>query len=327
MGARDEAKQAGLASTRTTIFAVGLSALAGIALFALWQHDRQESQPQTNAAQSVAPAPTETATPPKPALVTPTFDVIRVGPQGNMVVAGRAHPEASVAIMDGDEEIGQVKADGRGEWVFTPDQPLKPGRHDLHLHAKLADGRVTEGQEPVVVVVPDAPNGTVLAVKQLDKGGSIVMQGPPTLAGAGPLTVAAVEYNDGRLSASGRAEDGVTIQLYLDNTAIGSAKTDDHGTWLLEPQSRILTEGPHTLRADQTKADGRVAYRVEVSFTNAPATAKVSVTVEPGNSLWRIARRAYGRGSSYTLIYQANKAQIRDPNLIYPGQVFVVPHQ
>ncbi|MEP1031097.1 MAG: LysM peptidoglycan-binding domain-containing protein, partial [Alphaproteobacteria bacterium] len=49
------------------------------------------------------------------------------------------------------------------------------------------------------------------------------------------------------------------------------------------------------------------------------------VIVQPGNSLWRIARRVYGEGVQYTIIYRANKQQIGDPDLIYPGQVFQVP--
>ena len=47
--------------------------------------------------------------------------------------------------------------------------------------------------------------------------------------------------------------------------------------------------------------------------------------VQPGNSLWRLARQTYGSGLRYTEIYEANKDQIRDPDLIYPGQVFVLP--
>jgi nucleoid-associated protein YgaU len=49
------------------------------------------------------------------------------------------------------------------------------------------------------------------------------------------------------------------------------------------------------------------------------------VIVQPGNSLWRIARRVLGEGMSYVHIYEANQAQIRDPDLIYPGQVFEIP--
>ena len=44
-----------------------------------------------------------------------------------------------------------------------------------------------------------------------------------------------------------------------------------------------------------------------------------------GDTLWRMSRTRFGRGRAYTRIYAANAAQIRDPKLIYPGQVFVVP--
>jgi len=47
--------------------------------------------------------------------------------------------------------------------------------------------------------------------------------------------------------------------------------------------------------------------------------------VERGNSLWQIARRVYGAGTRYTIIYSANPDRIRDPNLIYPGQIFKLP--
>ncbi len=46
---------------------------------------------------------------------------------------------------------------------------------------------------------------------------------------------------------------------------------------------------------------------------------------QPGQNLWRIARSTYGRGVRYTVIYAANRDTIRDPRLIYPGQVFAVP--
>ncbi len=47
--------------------------------------------------------------------------------------------------------------------------------------------------------------------------------------------------------------------------------------------------------------------------------------MQPGQNLWRMARRAYGSGLRYTVIFLANKDQIRDASLIYPGQVFAVP--
>lgn len=57
--------------------------------------------------------------------------------------------------------------------------------------------------------------------------------------------------------------------------------------------------------------------------TSAPVTGKV--VIQPGNNLWQISRVIYGQGRQYTVIYDANKGQIRDPNRIYPGQIFETP--
>jgi len=57
-----------------------------------------------------------------------------------------------------------------------------------------------------------------------------------------------------------------------------------------------------------------------------PDTPRVAlVTVQPGHSLWRISDQHYGAGERYVVIYRANRSQIRNPDLIYPGQVFVLP--
>ena len=47
--------------------------------------------------------------------------------------------------------------------------------------------------------------------------------------------------------------------------------------------------------------------------------------IRRGDNLWTIARRVYGRGIRYTTIYEANTGQIRDPDRIYPGQIFALP--
>lgn len=87
--------------------------------------------------------------------------------------------------------------------------------------------------------------------------------------------------------------------------------------------------GRHALRVDQL-AGSEVTARVEVPFQReslpaAPPGAPPQVVVQPGNNLWRIARQVYGRGTRFTVIYAANREQIRDPRLIYPGQVFALP--
>lgn len=61
---------------------------------------------------------------------------------------------------------------------------------------------------------------------------------------------------------------------------------------------------------------------------SSPKTAdspKRTYTVKKGDCLWNIAKQFYGNGAAYTKIYDANTNQIANPNLIYPGQVFVIP--
>ena len=301
--------------------------LMAFGAFVFWGYFR----PQEMARHTVVETPTQSlrtspAASTKPITVPPSFDVVRVDAQGNLVIAGRAQPRSLVIVADGEKKIGEVTADDRGEWVLVPDQPLLPGRHDLDLRSTVSGGSLTtEGNEPVVLVVPEHPGQTVLAIKQLANGASTILQGPSTMAEAGPLTIGTVDYDDGHLSVSGKAQSGALLRVYLDNQLIGKADADSNGNWLLPPQPATLAAGSHSLRADQLGQGDRVAFRVEVSFLAGPTAPAATVSVEPGNSLWRIARHRYGRGEAYTLIYQANKAHIRDPNLIYPGQIFTLP--
>ena len=49
--------------------------------------------------------------------------------------------------------------------------------------------------------------------------------------------------------------------------------------------------------------------------------------MQPGHTLWHISRQRYGAGERYVLIYRANESQIRNPDLIYPGQIFTLPEE
>ena len=59
--------------------------------------------------------------------------------------------------------------------------------------------------------------------------------------------------------------------------------------------------------------------------TMAAEAVPVTVTVQPGFTLWGIAQERYGDGVLYVQVFEANRDKIRDPDLIYPGQVFSVP--
>ena len=258
---------------------------------------------------------------------SPSFDVVRIDPKGNMVMAGRAQPGAVVVILDGDKEIGRVTADARGEWVFLPNTPVAAGTRQFSLKTPGPGGKDLFSQNVVVMSVPER-NGEILVVEQSRSGGkSRVLQGP-NAPGTGSLTVEAIDYSaDGKFALSGKADAGSTIQVYLDNAFIGRGVATEKGTWAVEPTSKA-SAGKHAIRIDQLGANNNVIGRLEVPFTLDPAQANMApgaITVIQGNSLWRIARRTYGQGVMYTLIYEANKDQIKDADLIYPGQVFNLP--
>jgi nucleoid-associated protein YgaU len=259
----------------------------------------------------------------------PAFDVVRVDAKGNTVMAGRAAPGAAVLILDGDKEIGRVTADNNGEWVFTPDAPLPPGTRQLGLRM-IDKGKTTASDKVVVMSVP-AQGGEVLIVEQARDGGkSRVLQGAGAAAGLKTLSVDSADYDaTGKVGLSGKAEPGAMVQVYFDNAFIGRATADEKGYWQVEAAGKA-TPGNHKLRADQIGANDSVIARVELPFPvdAVKLTGNIGeVTVVKGNSLWRIARRAYGDGMFYTVIFEANQSQIKDPNLIYPGQVFTLPNK
>ena len=259
--------------------------------------------------------------------VSPSFDVVRIDPQGNTVMAGRAAPSTTVIILDGETEIGRIVTDGRGEWVFIPSSPLAPGTHELSLRVDRADGEPLISENIVVMSVPEQGDDILIIETAREGGTSRVLQAP-TQVGSIELSIETVDYDDqGRLFLSGQARTGNTIQVYLDNTFVGRTEVDSTGYWGIESQE-AATPGEHTVRADELDGESTVIARVEVPFRRAapdPTMQPGAITVVRGNSLWRIARRHYGEGILYTLIYEANRDQIKDPDLIYPGQVFALP--
>ena len=108
-----------------------------------------------------APAGEDRAEPglaPQPsAPVLPSFDVVKVGPTGTAVIAGRAEPGSKVTVRDGDKVIGEVTADRRGEWVLVPDQPIGPGDRLLSLEASGPKGGATVKSDETVALSISPP--------------------------------------------------------------------------------------------------------------------------------------------------------------------------
>ena len=136
---------------------------------------------------------------------------------------------------------------------------------------------------------------------------------------------------------TGRATGEGVVQVYVDNQPVTTSRITEGGDWRTDLPE--VDTGVYTLRIDEVDAEGEVVSRIETPFKReepeavaavlAEETAeddfKVAVrTVQPGATLWAIAREQFGEGILYVAVYEANKDQIRDPDLIYPGQVFKI---
>ncbi len=301
-----------------------------------------------------ATAPPGTVTSAGSEPLKPSFDIVRVSPTGAAILAGRAEPGAQVQVADNGRDIGSAKADGSGQWVITPSAPLAAGGRELTLKAVAPDGHVSAGDAPVMVLLPQpmtlsqagtaapepkaaspATDSVAMAILLPSNAPARLLQAAPDAApDAAPTgktgpSLDVVDYDEhGAIRFAGTASPGSEIRFYIDDLPVGDAATDARGHWGLSPNA-VVSYGDHRLRIDQLSAAGHAVARAEFPFQRAELSAKdVSgdhVVVQPRQNLWRLARRAYGRGVRYTIIYLANRDQIRDPNLIYPGQLFSIP--
>jgi LysM domain-containing protein len=329
----------------------------------------------------------------------PRFDVVRIEPTGEAVIAGRAAPRARVAITDGGLIVAEADADGSGQFVILPPD-FAPGPHALGLTARVGDGAELDSAGVVGVEVPrPAPAAKLAAASTqsaartpaVDTGAATRALGSPTPLsgaaaaagkGAAPLVVARSGATDadpaprtaitgvaadqaGRVVVTGAAPPGAVLRLYLNGALLANVTAGPDGLWSLTVEHGMRA-GPYAVRADEIDANAAVLSRAEVPFdypelgaapaAPAPASIAAAAPAPPaapgapavgpapagdgahavvrlvdtrkvirGDSLWGISERLYGDGLRYTQIYAANVAQIRNPRLIYPGQVFVLP--
>ena len=171
-----------------------------------------------------------------------------------------------------------------------------------------------------------------------DSEGVKVVQGGTT----GPNVMTDVMFDtinyskDGDVAVTGRGTPDSIVHFYLDNSPVASTAVDQTGYWSADLSD--VEAGVYTLRLDQLDKSGKVSSRIESPFKRedrsvlvdqmqdivSPARINV-ITVQPGNTLWAISRERYGRGILYVQVFDANKDKIRDPDLIYPGQIFDLP--
>lgn len=315
--------------SRVFVIFVGLAvALGGLGAW-VWFHQDQLPQEVVDA----LPKRGEAAGSEQAEIILPTFDIVRVDAAGTSVIAGRGVSEATVVVLANGEEAARAKVGDGGEWAVYIDTAFDNGTVELTLKMILEDGTVRRGEQVVAIAVPERSGEKPLVVMGQPGAPTQVLQNPHGGDDTMVLTLDMVEYDsEGALVLSGRADPGAALRIYANNRLIGDLKAGATGHWTLRPRAP-LAPGVYSLRIDQLGKDGKVHLRIELPLERAEPSDVLAavqkgggrVVVQPGNSLWRIARRVYGSGFEYTIIYDANQDQIRDPNVIYPGQILDLP--
>ncbi|WP_295812995.1 Ig-like domain-containing protein [uncultured Nitratireductor sp.] len=99
-----------------------------------------------------------------PNVTPPSFDIVRVEPNGSMVIAGKAEPNARVEIVNGSTVLGTATTGASGDFAAVLDEPLEPGDYQIVLRATTSDNVAATSIETAIVTVPDDETGQVLAL-------------------------------------------------------------------------------------------------------------------------------------------------------------------
>ncbi|WP_208349497.1 LysM peptidoglycan-binding domain-containing protein [Pseudaestuariivita rosea] len=283
-------------------------------------------------------------------VLRPTFDVVRIDPDGRTLVAGRSVASADVRVLVDGQPVQNQAADAGGRFAMFLNLEPSASPRVITLTMTSPEGDEIRSTQEIIVSPFDGSAPAQLsqapAAPKIPQSPTIVMAGTDGLqllqASAPPPELAenvaldAIGYdNTGTVELTGRAAGDGFVRVYVDNRPVTTAQITDDGEWQLAlPQ---VDAGTYTLRIDEVSDDGRVTSRIETPFKReAPedlavaiqqnGSARVSVqTVQPGATLWAIAEDAYGDGFQYLKVFEANRDRIRDPDLIYPGQIFTVP--
>lgn len=214
-----------------------------------------------------------------------------------------------------------------------PPQPgaAAAGASDHNTDAALvAPAALAAPAAPAALAVPPAAQPRAAVPAPIPEAIRAAVATPdPFRPQSGNLSVARVDYDaKGEVILEGSASPRSTVRVRLDGRAIGEALADAEGHWRLQPDSSIPA-GQYQLDADELTAGGSTAASVSLPFAKADNTDILPLpdrlVVQPGNSLWRLAERLYGDGADYARIHEANRDEIADPDLIFPGQIFRIP--
>ena len=268
-------------------------------------------------------------------------DVFRVDELGNIISAGKVSKKAKIEILaDNKKIIGADETAEDGSFVVFGKVQSTGLVQSVKIRGLIED----KGQEKIVnsadlfFVLPQVERDNEKKVNKIEKTPLIVQDDGEALKVLAPIQVSSVDSitldtisytENSSTELAGRARLAYTVRVYLNNELENETKVSESGAW--KAALSDIQPGVYTLRLDEVSENGKVEGRLELPFKREEealirAMGEGSITVQPGNSLWRIARKYYGKGIQYVEIFERNSHLIRDPDLIYPGQIFSLPN-
>ena len=262
--------------------------------------------------QDAEETPLETADEPEPDVAEQPVETTEAE------VEAEEDPVAATEVESAAEEPAEVEvAEVEAEPAAEPEVEAAP-----EPEAEPASPAIVLADESGVTVLQPAPQP---AVPTNDPVSDVA----PDVAAN--LVIDTITYDtSGDVALSGRGDGASFARVYLNDKAVQTVKIEDDGTWRTPLPD--VDAGVYRLRIDEVTSEGTVTSRVETPFQREEpevvaeaAQRPNAVTVQEGFTLWAIARERFGDGTQFVRVYEANRDLIRDPDLIYPGQIFELP--
>lgn len=252
----------------------------------------------------------------------PMFDIVRIEPSGNVVVAGRWIANKNISIAIDGKIVATERTDQNGEFVYAPTRAFEPGNYTISL---IGNEPETKSEENVFIYISDRGYENSISLL-MTKDGSTLLQ-TPTMLVNGDLNISKIDYLDtGRIVVTGDALPRLRVSLSLNDKYLGFAKVSDHKHFGLGADVGQLETGKkYTLTVRLHDGDGRTIAQFGHTFVMPEMTGDDDTyyTVRQGDCLWIIARNFLRRGVLFSIIAERNN--ISNPDLIFPKQVLQIP--
>ena len=255
----------------------------------------------------------------------PAFDLVRVDEDGSAIIAGSAKPNSEVRLLVDGKELETAEADASGAFAILTTIPS--GEKPLELQLEDVNDSNIKSADTVLIIPNKEAEASGPKIIIAESDGKIIVQEQNDIAPKiQPLSLDTINYAaSGDVILAGRASSEQIVRVYVDNKPVVLGEVTD-GKWNFEIPN--IEEGIYTLRVDAINNEGKVVDRVESPFQRVIREMEDGqATIQPGFTLWKLAELKYGFGMRYVQIFEANRDSIKDPDLIYPGQVFQIPEK